>query len=95
MTALKVIVAAVTTALFFMVATALAVVSLLATHLVTVSVVALLVALIVGYGRRRGTTPPPAPRPVIAVGPPAAMAYGTPYAASAHRARALPPRPVR
>lgn len=96
MTALKVIVAAVTTAVFFTVAAAMAVVSLLATHLVAVSITALLIALIVGYGRRCGTSTPPLPPPAMMTpGPPAAMAYGMPYTACARHARALPPRPAR
>ena len=95
MTALKVIVAAVTTAVFFTVAAAMAVVSLLATHLVAVSVVALLLALIIGYGRRRGpSTPPLAPPALMTPGPPTTMPYGMPYTASARHARALPPRPA-
>ena len=96
MTTLKVLVSALTTAVFFMVATALAVVSLLAAHLVAVSVAALLIALIVGYRRRRGvpTTALP-PSPVMAPRPPAAMVYRPHHSAAGRHGRALPPRPVR
>lgn len=95
MTALKVIVAAVTTAMVFMVAAALAVVSVIATHLVAVSIGALLVTGVVAYGRRRSAPvrPPLAPaghRPYPAMTYPAA-----PRGAWAAHARALPPRPAR
>lgn len=96
MTALKVIVAAVTTAMVFMVAAALAVVSVIATHLVAVSIVALLVAGVVAYGRRRSAPvrppqAPAAPRPTYPT-----MTYPVAqHGGWAAHARSLPPRPAR
>lgn len=92
MTAVKVFIAAVSTAMVFVVAAVLAMVSLIATHLAAVSVAALLIALVAGYGRRRGA----ATTPAAPVSPPRYPARAhTPVSAWTRQARALPPRPAR
>ena len=98
MTALKVVVAALTTAMFLMVAVVAAVISLIASHLLTFCAVAVLVAVVVAYRRRRCGGPgatgsalaPPATRPAYPV-----MTYPSARPAVAGYPRALPPRPVR